>query len=126
MSERAEQINKLYSQGLTYSEIGKIIGISTQRVYQITGGNKCDRFREIKPEDCIYPNIRKWMNENRVNRPKLTRLMFGEEGYSSVRWKSVSGFLKGWDGRKHYIDSILRVTGLTYEEAFKEEGVDHG
>ena len=122
MSERAEQMKKLRSQGATYEEIGKAMGISRQRVYQIIGGSVRDCFKEITADECICPNIRKWMNENRISKPKLTRMIYGEERYHPLNWGTVGNILKGSDCHKHCIDNILRVTGLSYEVAFKKEG----
>lgn len=118
MSERAEQMKKLRLQGMSYEEIGKAFDISRQRVYQIIGGTEMNYFKEIKPDECVYPNLRKWLNENRINRPKLTRLMYSEEKYAPTRWEIVCRALEGANCRKTTIDRILKATGLTYEEAF--------
>ena len=118
MSERNEQMKSLRLQGMSYEEIGKVMGVSKQRVYQIIGGTEMNYFKEIGPDECVYPNLRKWMNENRISRPKLTRLMYGEEKYAPTRWETVGRVLGGANCRKTVIDRILKATGLTYEEAF--------
>lgn len=122
MNERAEQMKQLRQQGMSYEEIGKVMGISKQRVYQVIGGTVKNWFKEITPEVCIYPNLRKWLNENRVNRSELTRMVYGN---TSARNKQlIYSILKGSDCLKHHIDNILQVTGLTYEEAFGKEGAE--
>lgn len=63
---------------------------------------------------CRFPNIQRWMDEHNVSRCELTRRM-------GVTYNTVYYTLNGGtDPRKFTIDAVLRVTGMTYEEAFKE------
>lgn len=110
------------AQGMTYRQIGEKHGISRSRVYQIIGGDTDKRescFRGITEKDCIYPNLRKWMNDNKISKIELTRRIFGE-GHTELQCR-LSEWLRGkcYPTKKN-IDRFIKVTGLTYEELFKE------
>jgi hypothetical protein len=106
----------LREQGLSYAEIGKKLNYSKQRVFQIIGGTSINFFRPISKEACVYVGIRKWMNENKINRNTLTRMIWGQiEPDACGKLKRT---LEGANCRKDIIDKLLKVTGLTYEEAF--------
>ena len=107
------------AQGMTYEQIGKKYGVTRQYVYQLIGGETKSCFRGITEKDCIYPNLRKWMNENKVSKTELTRRLFGN-GYANnqnylCKWLTGKGY-----PIKKTIDKFIKVTGLTYEELFKE------
>lgn len=114
MSERVEEMIRLYEEGMSLEAIGRLNGISRQRVHQLIGGTS--GFKTIKVDACVYPNIRKWMNHNKVSRIELTRLMYGV--YTSQYYGILRDMLKGSNCRKHLIDKLLDITGLTYEQAF--------
>ena len=110
------------AQGMTYEQIGEKCGLSRQRVFQLIGGGtdrakKC--FRTITDEECVYPNIRKWMNENSVSKSELCRRIFGSSHPNLM--SQISAWLLGrYYPSKKKIDKLIEVTGLTYEELFKE------
>ena len=116
--ERKNKMIELYKEGLTYQEIGEKFNVSRQRVYQMIGGHIRDYFKPITSEECIYPNLRKWMNDNRVNRPELCRRLYGHTHPNLSLM--VNHFLKGSIRQlsKITIDKYINVTGLTYEELF--------
>lgn len=120
--ERKEQMREMFSQGMNYSEIGKKFGISRQRVYQLIGGSYRNNFRAIKPEACVYVEIRKFLNENHISINKFTRMVFG--CYENRYRKNLCNLLKGEDGFKSVIDKVLVATGLTYEQAFKRSDAE--
>ena len=121
MIEQKAKMIEMKESGLTFVEIGEAFGISKQRVYQLIGGQFRKHFNKITPKDCIYPNMRKWMNDNQISRSELTRRMFGDRHGVHYTW--VSSFLKGTgrDVRKSTIDKYIAVTGLTYEELFARD-----
>ena len=116
MSDREQRLLEMVEQGMTYAEIGRAEGISRQRVFQIIGGRQKPHFRELTEKECVYIGIRNWLNEHRMSRAKLAREMYGY--YHTTKVPVVNGALMGSDTSKHTIDAILRVTGLTYEQAF--------
>ena len=121
-NERKAKMIEMKKNGVTYAEIGKTFNLSKQRVYSIIGGQFKAYYRELTPEDCIYPNVRKWLNDNRISRAELCRRVYGSNN-SNAR-TSNHNFLTGKarDMRKSTIDKYLKATGLTYEELFETEG----
>ena len=120
MDERKQAMIKMHESGMTYAEIGAFMGISKQRVYQLIGDTRKGCHKPITKEQCVYAGIRKYMNENKISKMMLVRMIYkrvdGEE------YKRVHDALKGCNCRKNMIDKILKATGLTYEYAFKKDG----
>lgn len=112
-----EKALELREQGYTYTQIAQKIGVSRQRVQQICGKQVSYMFQHIKAEACIYPNLRAWMNENKVSRNEFVRRM----GYTAdaLNITRLSRIMKGEQHpRKYFIDLMLKVTGMPYEEMF--------
>lgn len=114
MAKRTEMVCKLHDEGMTYEQIGNILGISKQRVQQIYKDSNTPRDNLHEGAICKIPyvGLRNWMLENRVTLTRLSE-MCGKSG--------VSHLTNGTEPRKSTIDAILSVTGMTYEECFKEE-----
>ncbi len=113
--DRAEQMKELAAKGMSYTAIGHQMGVSKQRVWQILGA-KNHTSKNITAEKCVYPNIREYMNYNRINVSKLTTLLYGNS--NSSQYQTVYRALRGADCHKSFIEGILRLTGMSYEEAF--------
>ena len=96
--------------GATIREASEKYGVSYQRIQQMFPGvNR--RGRNFK---CIYPNIGRWIVESRITQP-----VFGE--MVDVSTNTIHHYLSGErEPNKKTIDKILEVTGMTYEEAFKQ------
>ena len=111
LSKRAIMIRKMRDAGLTYESIGEILGVSRQAVHQAAhAGNG---FRESTVNKVRYIGLRKWMMDNGVSISELERRCGSRRlSYSLTR---------DCEPKKKTIDAILRVTGLTYEECFREE-----
>ena len=106
--------------GLTYREIADKYGVTRQNVAQCCAKYNPKHFHIWTERMCIYPNVRKWLNENKISKSELVRRMGVRvhAGTNSV----VSSYLRG----EHYppkqtIDKLLSVTGLTYEKFFKTD-----
>ena len=110
----------LREQGLAHQQIADILGVSRQAVAQTLGREGKGHFRIIKKDSCIYKGLRDWMNSNRVTRQEFVRRM-GFVTAPSTHEKFGDAMRGEVDLRKEWIDRILLVTGLTYEECFKEE-----
>lgn len=108
---------EMHEKGMNYTDIGKEFGLSRQRVYQLIGGGCKNHFQGIKPENCVYEEIRKYLIENKISIAEFSRRIYGDN-HSEHRLRLVR-VLKGSDAHKSVIDRILIVTGLTYEQAFK-------
>lgn len=113
------RMKELSFEGLTYEEIGKIYGISKQRVFQIIGSRDVRKWKYIKPEDCVWIGIWRWMNQNRISMAELCRLYYGNsmsENRNRLKRRLKNENVRNID--KLFIDKMLAITGLTYEEAF--------
>lgn len=114
---KKEQMRLMREQGLTYREIGEALGVSKQWVATALGKQNPKNFKVVG-DKCIYPNLRKWMNDNKISRSEFLRRM----GYTacannSIELRSImNGVLQP---KKSYIDKMLEVTGLTYEVLFE-------
>ena len=104
--------------GLTYREIAEKYGVSQQTVSATC--RRCpNHFRAYKAEEVIYPNLRKWLNENKVTRQEFA-YGIGVRGRTPAR--VVTLWFRGQRyPQKKTIDKMLEFTGLTYEELFEEE-----
>ncbi len=72
------------------------------------GGGHADR----RMREYIYPNIASWMNRNGITAVKLADLL-------GMNHTTVSEGLKGnREPRMLLIRGILRLSGMTFEEAF--------
>lgn len=111
LSKRALMIRKMHEQGLTYEQIGDVLGITKQAVHQASMAT--DGVREKLIQEIPYVGLRNWMLDNRISFRVLSD-MCGR----SLNNKSLRGEV---GINKKSIDAILRITGLTYEECFKEE-----
>lgn len=118
-NKRIQQIIAMREKGMSNTEIGKKLGISRQRVEQIVPP-RIKYFRVLTPESCKWSGLRNWMNKNSVSKTELVRRLYGNaypENYARV-----IAILKeaGRNTPKYFIDNVLNITGLTYEEIFKE------
>lgn len=106
--------------GMKYREIAEKYGVSSQVVAQACGKAQPSRFRFWTEKTCIYPNVRAWMNENKITSRELQRRLGWET--CSVNYIYISDYLSGKTyPRKQIIDKLLSVTGLTYEKFFETE-----
>lgn len=124
MSANKEQIREDRRAGMTHREIAEKHGVSRQHVSQICSQYDPARFRVVKESGCIYPNWRRWMNNEKCSKYELLRRM----GLEPVPVNSVHlrCYMNGQSQpRKPYIDMLLKATGMTYEVMFAME-VDDG
>ena len=106
--------------GMSCKEIAEKYGISRQAVYAYCARRGIGHFRNYTKEEVVYPELRKWLNENKVSRSELARRM--DCAPVPRKSKGISEWLKGKNHpRKDSIDKLLAVTGLTYEQLFYRE-----
>lgn len=102
--------------GFTYSEIAKKYGVTKQAVAQACGRWTPERFRAYSEKAVVYPNLRRWLNENKVSRAEFSRRIGMAHNYGAT---TVGNWFRGnGNPRKGDIDKFLAVTRLTYEELF--------
>ena len=118
--QRKEDMKKLYESGMSLQEIADEMGISRQRVHQIIGKQNKSLFKPFTAKRCVYAGLRKWLNDNKVSTAELTRRLYGNthgENYERTRLRLCGSK----ELNKTYIDKLLKITGLTYDEAFGSE-----
>ena len=96
--------------GASYEDAAQKFGVTKQRLHQLLPGVGSSTRQS---NDWIYPNIKRWMKDNRLLAQNFAKLL----GCGSA---TVGKYLSGKaQPNKQTIDKILEVTGMTYEEAFK-------
>lgn len=117
---RADLYAEAREAGMSYPQIAKMYGVSYQCVAQACARRGIGHFKPYTKEEVVYPNLRKWMNENEVSRSELIRRMGGlPHSETSSR---ISAYLRGKRfPLKGTIDRLIKATGLTYELLFEEE-----
>lgn len=120
VSDRTKQMILDREAGMTCREIAEKCGVSHQRVQAVVGKYSPAHFQYITERGCIYPNLRTWMNTNKVSRSELVRRM-GLEAYPNNIVNLSSVIVGKTSPRKAYIDRMLQATGMTYETLFYTE-----
>lgn len=110
MGKMTQEVRAMHEAGTTYREIGELLGVSTQRAWEIA---RCEaregtHYHPKTVNRIPYIGLRKWMTKNRVSVKELSELC----------GRDVFG--RGYGITKKSIDAILGITGLTYEECFRE------
>lgn len=117
---RADLYREEYAKGMTYAEIARKYGVSRQAVQMACGKQDVSKFRPWTEDRCIYPNLRKWLNDNRVSLFEFVRRMEAiPSGHITYRYSCY--FKGGIYPQKRTIDKMLEVTGLTYEQMWEVE-----
>ena len=103
--------------GMTYQQIADHFGVSYQAVANSLSKHNPRLFRYVSETGCVYPNLRRWMNDNKVGKRELLRRC--GLGCAPNNVARMERYLCGRiDPPKRTIDKILMATGLSYEEAF--------
>lgn len=107
--------------GMKYREIAEKYGVSYQSIAQVCAqAGVPGHTKPFNCEEVVYPELRKWMNENMVNRAELGRRL-GQLPSPYTR-KKVNDWLRGKVfPKKNEIDRLIEVTGLNYERLFSTE-----
>jgi transcriptional regulator with XRE-family HTH domain len=109
----------LRDKGLKYKEIAEIMGVSHQCVAHMCGKYNPSHFRMFS-DAVVYPNLRKWLNENKVSVMELIRRC-GYVPHTEEHNRFTSWMYGKNDPSKRTIDACLKVTGMKYEELFYRE-----
>ena len=106
--------------GITCQQVAEKHGITKQYVSQITGKCRMSGHKAITESQCVYPNLRKWMNEHNVSNSELLCRM-----YLSPVAGNISKIGRIMDGetmpKKDWIDAMIEATGMSYERLFSEK-----
>lgn len=119
---RNNKIREMYDSGMTLLQIADKLGLTKQRVHQIVRKNM--DFTEHQKEKInlvLFPVIRDWMIGYKVTLKAFCDAV-AEEMNREVPASCVERFLTtGSKTSIGLIQSILKVTGMSFEEAFKED-----
>ena len=116
---RTDMALGLRAKGLKYKEIAEIMGVSFQCVANMCGKSNPSHFQIIS-DKVVYPNLRKWLNENKVSMSEFIRRC-GHVPYGQGHARYRSWMYGENDPSKRIIDRCLEVTGMKYEELFYRE-----
>ena len=117
MSKR-DVYEAMRAQGMTYAQIAKVCGCSTQNVAQLLARRGESKFRGVTPDRCRWEGLRQWMNENKCGPSEILRQKVGWASTGSSS-KFLREKLSGQRAlRKKDIDFFRELTGLTYEQLF--------
>jgi transcriptional regulator with XRE-family HTH domain len=103
--------------GLTYQQIADKHGVSKQCIAQACGKQSVARFRYNN--SCIYLGLRRWINDNKITTGELLRRM--DVVLHTKNYRNIQDILYGRkEPKKSDIDQLIEITGMTYEELFRE------
>lgn len=109
--------------GKTLRQIAEEQGVSPQAVSQSLHTHAPTIFKPYTEEKCVYPNWRKWLNNNKVTRKEFMAMMGLVPCAQNLQRLSVYMLGKKYP-QKETIDRLLKTTGLTYEEFFQRDSGD--
>ena len=103
--------------GYTFQEIGERFGVSKTAVQQIL--QRAVSSNGTVHSKWVYPNLRDWIIEQGLSLSQMSQ-MFG------LSVNSISTYLLGkMDPPYSFIKAVLKVSGMSFEEAFyREEPVE--
>ena len=107
--------------GKTYRQIAEEFGVSYQRVAEACARNKQERFCPFTEDRCAYPNLRRWLNENRVGTSELSNRL----GYSTCSRTNcrIRDYLRGiQEPTKRFTKAMEELTGMKREELYETGG----
>lgn len=124
--EKILEMVQMRIDGYTLQQIADKYGVSKQCVQQqlsIIAGNASPRPKGID-EKIIYPNLAKWMADNRIPKYKLSEMIgLKSKCTANIRFK----LLGERDFSITEIKKLLEITGQTFEYLFVEkEGEEDG
>lgn len=111
-------------QGMRLQEIADEFGVSRQCVAQALYDHGCtDRFLRYREAECAYPEMRTWLNDNRITREAFGRIISKASSYGGGWHKACQKKLDGTlQFKQGEIDRLLAASGMTYEQLFRREG----
>ena len=102
--------------GMTYREIAAKYGVTFQSVQYACMRHEGGTFRYFQPDEVVYPNLRRWLNENLVTKAELARRLGMKPD------KQISCWLSGKTNPSHKtISKFIAATGMTFEQLFATE-----
>lgn len=118
-------VKEMRREGKTFQQIADAIGVSRQRAHQLYNKNekRNDYYHAWTEKRCIFHSLRDWFNIHRFN----TKDILEQIGLPVSRSNEIHlrRILNG-DAtmKKDDIDLLIGLTGMTYEELFREDKED--
>lgn len=104
--------------GYTYQSIADKFGVSKQYIGQIMPP-ECGRGARSFLAHNYFPNLARWLSDNRCS----MRALADKIGFN---YNTVLNWLSGKSEPSLYaVKQVLKVTGMTFEEAFMCKGDEH-
>lgn len=114
------QIIKDRESGMTCQQVAEKHGTTKQYVSQITCRCRRSGHKTVTADQCIYPNLRNWMNDHKISRPELLDRMYLARASGNIN--KLRCILRGETmPKKDWIDGLLEATGMSYERLFAEK-----
>ncbi len=106
---------KMRLEGKTLQYIANHFGVTREYIRQITPAAGPTHQRD----NYIFPNIAKWLVDNGIYNYEFAEMIQSNR-------VSVGNWLLGkTEPSLFHIEQILKVTGMSFEEAFKRKGEQH-
>lgn len=112
-----EMYRRERERGLTYAEIAQKYGVSRQNVCMACCKSNPARFQYHGKEKIIYPNLRNWMNNNKISMNEMLRRLGLGVSYKNAQ-RLRGNFGGKTQPRKLTIDKLIEITGMPYEQLF--------
>lgn len=113
-SDRLEAV-RMRKDGMSYQEIADRFGVSRQAINALFRDGKRTDQKQKNTHLIKYIGIKKYLETNRISIGKFSKMCRVD---NTTMWRNITGQT---DMLKRNIDKILLVTGMTYEQAFKED-----
>lgn len=119
---RNQKIKEMYNSGMTLLQIADKLGLTKQRVHQIVKkDSEITGFQLKKINMVLFPAIRDWMIGYKITLKEFCDTV-SKTSNNELSANSVEKFLINESKTSVcLIQNILKVTGMSFEEAFKED-----
>lgn len=107
---RYYEYKKLYDQGLTCNAIAQHFGVTRQAVWSCLKHGSGYGIGRPPEYDTVFPKINRWLEEHGSSIHEMER----KSGVHLRRGLKSGGMTK------RAVDAVLRITGMTYDEAFMQ------
>lgn len=119
ITEKQKQATMLYASGLTYAEVGKRMGCSTQCAQGHVKNFALHILTPYRRTKCVYPEIERYIIDEAISQREFAQRV----GIDPV---TISNILRGKNRvRIDIAMKIAKVVGLPVEQTFRREDEDH-
>ena len=116
--EQIEMAETMLESGCTFAQVGRNLGCSPQYIRFVFGAKFSEQLKKAKQNKrlsrCKYPAILQWIFDN-----DMTIEAFAGACYLSIT--TIKAMLYKGLVSEMTVEQVLRVTGMSFEEAFKNK-----